>query len=101
MPTDTDRRAALLALAELSPFAFSVFDRLFPSMPWTEVVPTELWYRREVLERQDPWERHLLHRALEDLVGSAHAATIMAYLPPVPWHVLAPYGVHPPTRAAA
>jgi hypothetical protein len=101
MPSDDDRRAALSEFARLSGFDFDVFDRLFPTRPWAEVVPPELWYRREVLEQRDERERLLLYRALEDLVGTTHASTVMAYLPPVPWQVLARYGIDPPTRSAA
>ena len=44
-------------------------------------------------------ERHLLHQALEEMLGADHAATLMAFLPPVPWHVLSRHGVYPPKGA--
>jgi hypothetical protein len=101
MPTDDERRAALSALADLSGFDVEMFDRPFPSRPWADVVPSELWYRREILEHWKPTERLRLYRMLESMLGQVHAETLMAYLPPVPWQVLATHGVYPRTRDAA
>ena len=101
MPTDDERRAALSALSDLSGFDVSMLDRLFPSRPGAEVVPPDLWYRREILEHWEPVERVRLYEGLESLLGPEHAATLMEYLPPVPWPVLAPYGVYPPRPDAA
>ena len=78
-----------------------MFDRLFPTRPWTDVVPSELWYRREILNHWEPVLRARIYQWYESRLGRAHAETVMAYLPPVPWQVLAPYGVHPAMRDAA
>jgi hypothetical protein len=101
MPTDEERLAALTALSDLSGFEVSLFDRLFPTRPFEDVVPSYLWYRPEVAEYWKPVVRAQLFQWYESQLGRKHAETLMAYLPYVPWEVLARYGVYPPLRGAA
>ena len=66
------------------------FSKLLPDLPWREAVPSHHWLRPEVMDAVAPFElgRRLVHEAFIDLIGEAHAATLMEHLPPAPWRDL-------------
>lgn len=79
----------------LGPELVVAFDELLPAQRWREAIAPEQWHRPEVRDAvaaHGPDRRHL-HRKLIEILGETHAATLMEYLPPAPWIVLAGLGV--------
>jgi hypothetical protein len=92
--SDQQRRDAVLALEpQLGPEATRTFDELLPTIPRREVITAEFWYRDDVLRSVDVRAMRQLHDAFVGTLGAQHAATLMEFLPPVPWDVLLRHGL--------
>jgi len=71
------------------------FDEMLPKQPWRETIPAEHWRRPEVRQAMalhSVGRRHL-HEKLVEVIGEAAGDTLMEFLPPAPWRVLARLGV--------
>jgi hypothetical protein len=56
-----------------------------PTVPWRRAIPSSFWYSPDVLAVLDDASRRTLHQRLAELLGEEHAATLLEFLPPVPW----------------
>lgn len=91
-----DRAAMLTALEpSLGAELVAVFDERLPARRWREWIPSEHWLRPEVRDAMSDHSqaRRHLHESLIALLGAHHAGTLMEYLVPAPWAVLARLGV--------
>ena len=71
------------------------FDEMLPNQRWREAIPAEHWRRPEVrdaMAAHSVGRRHL-HEKLVEVIGEAAGDTLMEFLPPAPWTVLARLGV--------
>jgi hypothetical protein len=97
MTDGTTARVAMLAALEpsLGPELLEVFDELLPDRRWRDAIRIEQWDRsdvRQAVAAHSQARRHL-HETLVGLLGEVHAGTLMEYLVPAPWSVLARLGV--------
>lgn len=93
---DTARSEAVRALEPvLGQAATRTFDELLFTRPWRAVLPAEFWYRDGVIAALDVRKKRMLFEAFEGKIGTRHAATLMEFLPPIPWPVLLRHGYRP------
>lgn len=71
----------------------TTFDRLVPTRPWREALPSAFWYRDDVVEHLDDRRRLEMYDTLVEVVGRETADAALEFLPPVPWWVLEAHGV--------
>jgi hypothetical protein len=90
------RNEAVRALQPLlGSAAARTFDELLFTRPWREVLPAEFWYRDGVIAALDVSKMRMLFEAFVGKIGVQHAATLMEFLPPIPWPVLFRHGYRP------
>ena len=90
------RERALDAFGELLGPSGATLRKLLPTVPWRQAVPASFWYSPDVLAQLDDASRRALHHRLAELLGEEHAATLLEFLPPVPWGALEQRGLHLP-----